>query len=70
MLCDLVAKCSGSWGMGAEGFRRAPMMHEKLTTLDTTRYTFNQNGRVKNQVIVNHKKTEELPVIASNSKWC
>jgi hypothetical protein len=68
MLCDLVAKCSGSWGMGAEGFRRAPMMHEKLTTLDTTRYTFNQNGRVKNQVIVNHKKTEELPVIASNSK--
>jgi hypothetical protein len=43
-------------------------MHEKLTTLDTTRYTFNQNGRVKNQVIVNHKKTEELPVIASNSK--
>ena len=28
--------CSESWGMGAEGFRRAPMMHEKLTTLTRT----------------------------------
>jgi hypothetical protein len=28
--------CSESWGMGAEGFRRAPMMQQKLTTLTTT----------------------------------
>ena len=47
MLCDLVAKCSGSWGMGAEGFRRAPMMHEKLTTLGRTRFDPELNRRVK-----------------------
>jgi hypothetical protein len=29
MVWIFVWKCSESWGMGAEGFRRAPMMHEK-----------------------------------------
>jgi hypothetical protein len=33
--------------MGAEEFRKAPMMHHKLTTLDTTGYTTEQNRRVK-----------------------
>ena len=31
--------CSESWGMGAEGFRRAPMMQQKLTTLTRTNPT-------------------------------
>ena len=28
--------CSESWGMGAKGFRRAPMMQQKLTMLTRT----------------------------------
>jgi hypothetical protein len=31
--------------MGAEEFRKAPMMHHKLTTLAITRYTIDTNRR-------------------------
>ena len=37
--------CSESWGMGAEEFRKAPMIHHKLTTLARTRYTTEENRR-------------------------
>jgi hypothetical protein len=48
LVCGFLWVCSESWGMGAEGFRRAPMMHEKLTTLVRTRYTTEQ-PRSENQ---------------------
>jgi len=31
--------------MGSEEFRKAPMMHHKLTTLNTTRYTIDTTRR-------------------------
>ena len=40
-------KCSESWGMGAEGFRRAPMMQQKLTTLTRTELNPKHTRRVK-----------------------
>jgi hypothetical protein len=40
--------CSESWGMGAEGFRRAPMMHEKLTTLTRTELNPKHTRRIYN----------------------
>ena len=46
-------ECSESWGMGAEEFRKAPMMHHKLTTLAITRYTTEQTcKRLKNCKLV------------------
>jgi len=35
--------------MGAEEFRKAPMMHHKLTTLAITRYTIDRTRRKINQ---------------------
>ena len=41
--------CSESRGMGAQGFRRAHMMHEKVPTLGTTEYTIDETRRAKIQ---------------------
>jgi len=37
--------CSESWGMGAEEFREAPMMHQKVPTLGRTNYTIDETRR-------------------------
>jgi hypothetical protein len=52
--------------MGDEGFRRAPMMHEKLTTL--TRTYLNPKPHRRRYIIENKKDEKELPAKASNSK--
>ena len=46
-----ISRCSESWGMGAEGFRRAPMMQQKLTTLTRTELNPEQSRRVKTERI-------------------
>jgi hypothetical protein len=35
----------GGWGMGAEEFREAPMMHQKVPTLGRTNYTIDETRR-------------------------
>ena len=52
-----------SWGMGAEEFRRAPMMYQKVPTLGRTNYTINLN--TCEILLRDKKKTEVLPVTTS-----
>jgi hypothetical protein len=50
-------------GWGAEEFRRAPMMHQKVPMLGKTNYTINLN--TCEILLRDKKKTEVLPVTTS-----
>ena len=47
--------CSELWGMGAEGFRRAPMMHQKVPTLGRTNYTIDETRRINGKEEIDTK---------------
>jgi hypothetical protein len=49
--------------MGAEEFRRAPMMHQKVPTLGRTNYTINLN--TCEIPLRDRKKTVVLPITTS-----
>ena len=59
MDCRMMFKCQGHcselWGMGAEGFRRAPMMHQKVPTLGRTNYTIDETRRINGKEEIDTK---------------
>jgi hypothetical protein len=55
-----ISVCSESWGMGVKEFRKAPMMHHKLTTLAITRYTIDTTRRK-----IYHEKNPRILTISS-----